>query len=204
LVSAIAQLKHKPSVLVSASAVGYYGSRGDEVLTEESAPGSGFLAEVCVDWEREAFQAEGCGLRVVAARIGTVVGKNGGALEKMLLPFRLGIGGTFGDGRQWMSWIHVQDLVELLLFAAASPGASGALNASSPEPVTNDAFTREIAKALHRPAIIPVPRFALRLALGEMSNFLFDSLRVQPKATERAGFRFRYPTLAEALQNVLS
>jgi hypothetical protein len=133
-----------------------------------------------------------------------VVGKNGGALEKMLLPFRLGIGGTFGDGRQWMSWIHVQDLVELLLFAAASPGASGALNASSPEPVTNDAFTREIAKALHRPAIIPVPRFALRLALGEMSNFLFDSLRVQPKATERAGFRFRYPTLAEALQNVLS
>ncbi|MCU1293275.1 MAG: hypothetical protein JWP08_2125 [Bryobacterales bacterium] len=204
LVSAISRLKYKPSVLVSASAVGYYGARGNEVLTEESGPGRGFLSEVCVAWEREAFRAQESGVRVVAARIATVLGKDGGALKKMLPAFQLGIGGKFGDGRQWMSWIHVRDLVELLLFASETAGASGALNASSPEPVTNEVFTREMAKAVHRPAVIPVPKFALRIALGEMSGFLFDSLRVQPQATERAGFRFGYPTLAEALRNVLT
>jgi uncharacterized protein len=204
LVSAISRLKYKPSVLVSASAVGYYGARGDEVLTEQSGPGKGFLSEVCVAWEKEAFRAQEYGLRVATARIATVVGKDGGALKKMLPPFEWGIGGKFGDGRQWMSWIHVQDLVELLLFASETPGASGVLNASSPEPVRNEVFTRELANAVHRPAILPVPKFALRVALGEMSGFLFDSLRVQPEATERAGFQFRYPTLRETLRNVLS
>jgi uncharacterized protein len=191
-------------VLVSASAIGYYGARGSEILTEESGPGRGFLSEVCVDWEKEAFRAEEAGLRVVVARIATVLGRDAGALKKMLPAFQFGLGGKFGNGSQWMSWIHVQDLVELLWFAAETPGVAGALNASSPEPVTNEAFTRELAKAVHRPALIPVPKFALRLALGEMSDFLFDSLRVRPEATERAGFRFLYPNLGEALGNVLS
>jgi uncharacterized protein len=204
LVSAIARLRYKPSVLVSASAIGYYGARGSEILTEESGAGRGFLSEVCVDWEKEAFRAEEAGLRVVVARIATVLGRDGGALKKMLPAFQFGLGGKFGDGSQWMSWIHVQDLVELLSFAAETPGAAGAWNASSPEPVTNEVFTRELSKAVHRPAVIPVPKFALRLALGEMSDFLFDSIRVRPEATERAGFRFRYPTLGEALRNVLS
>lgn len=203
LVAAIGKLNHKPSVLVSASAIGYYGDRGDEILIEPSPPGQGFLAELCVKWEREAFRAADSGLRVAVVRIATVLGKEGGALKKMLPAFRLGIGGKFGDGRQWMSWIHVEDLVELLLFIAGRSGVSGVLNASSPQPVRNEAFTRELAEAVHRPAILPAPRFALRLALGEMSDFLFASARVQPKATEQAGFHFRYPDLSEALRNVL-
>ena len=204
LVSAIAGLRYKPSVLVSASAIGYYGDRGSEILTEASAPGSGFLAEVCVAWEREAFRAQQHGLRVAALRIATVLGKGGGALGQMAPPFRMGIGGKFGDGKQWMSWVHVDDLVELLMFAAGHPDAAGALNASSPEPVTNETFTRQLAGALHRPAIFAVPRFALQIALGEMSSFLFDSLRVQPMATMKAGFQFRYPTLQQALKDVLA
>ena len=203
LVAAIGKLNHKPSVLVSASAIGYYGDRGDEILIEPSPPGQGFLAELCVKWEREAFRAADSGLRVAVVRIATVLGKEGGALKKMLPAFRLGIGGKFGDGRQWMSWIHVEDLVELILFIAGRSGVSGVLNASSPQPVRNEAFTRELAEAVHRPAILPAPRFALRLALGEMSDFLFASARVQPKATEQAGFHFRYPDLSEALRNVL-
>lgn len=203
LVAGIARLKYKPSVLVSASAVGYYGDRGSEVLTEQSVAGRGFLAEVCVAWEQEAFRAEESGVRVVAARIATVLGKEGGALAKMLPPFKLGLGGKFGNGRQWMSWVHVDDLVELLLFAAGTAGVSGPLNASAPDPVTNEEFTRRLGQALRRPAIIPVPEFALRMMLGEMSSFLFSSLRVQPAATEQAGFRFRYRTLSEALGNVL-
>lgn len=204
LVAGLARLKYKPAALISASAVGYYGNRGSEILTEESAPGKGFLADVCVAWEREAFRAREAGLRVAAVRIATVLGRDGGALKKMLPPFRVGLGGKFGDGQQWMSWIHVDDLVELLLFAATSADVSGPLNASSPEPVTNEAFTRELAQQLHRPALLPVPKFALQIAMGEMSNFLFDSLRVQPRATEQTGFRFRFRTLKEALKDVLS
>lgn len=204
LVSGLSRLRNKPAVLVSASAIGYYGNRGSEVLTEQSSAGNGFLAEVCVAWEQEAFRAREAGLRVAVARIATVLGRNGGALEKMLPPFRAGLGGKFGNGQQWMSWVHVDDLVDLLLFAANTADVSGPLNASSPEPVSNQVFTRELAQALHRPALIPVPEFVLRIALGEMSSFLFDSLRVQPEATERAGFQFRYPTLKETLKDVLS
>lgn len=204
LVSALGKLKEKPPVLVSASAIGYYGDRGDEVLAEKSGPGRGFLAEVCIGWEREAERAASFGMRVAMPRIATVIGKDGGALEKMLPPFRLGLGGQFGSGRQWISWIHLDDLVDLLLFCARDKRASGPLNAGSPEPLRNADFTSELAKAVHRPAIIPVPKFALRIALGEMSSFLFDSIRVEPKATLQAGFNFRHPQLGEALKSVLS
>ena len=198
LVAGIAAAKYKPKVLISASAIGYYGNRADEILTETSMPGSGFLADVCINWEYEALRARDLGLRVVIIRIATVLGKDGGALPQMLTPFRWGLGGRFGSGKQWMSWVHVEDLVRLLLFAADTD-VSGVLNGAAPEPVTNAQFTRTLARAVHRPAIFPIPRFALNLALGEMSSFLFDSMRVMPEATQKAGFVFKHPDLAEAL-----
>jgi uncharacterized protein len=202
LVSTLAALRQPPPVLISASAVGYYGNRGNEVLTERSMPGFGFLADVCLNWEYEAMRAREHGLRVVMVRTATVLGRDGGALPRMLTPFRLGIGGRFGNGKQWMSWIHVDDLIRLFLFAA-DQNVHGALNASSPQPVTNAEFTRTLASAVHRPALFPVPRFALNLALGEMSSFLFDSLRVIPSAAENAGFRFNHPDLAQTLPTLV-
>jgi len=202
LVTAIAALRHKPSILVSASAVGYYGNRGEEILSEASMPGVGFLPDVCINWEYEAMRARELGLRVVMVRIATVLGKDGGALPKMLTPFRWGVGGRFGDGRQWMSWIHVDDLVRLLL-CSADMNVSGPLNGASPNPVTNAEFTRTLARAVHRPALFPIPRFALNVALGEMSGFLFDSLRVVPTEVESSGFRFDYTELAGALAQIL-
>ena len=198
LVSAIGALRHKPSVFVSASAVGYYGNRGAEILTEGSMPGFGFLPDVCLNWEYEARRAREHGLRVVMVRIATVLGRDGGALPRMLTPFRLGIGGRFGSGKQWMSWIHVDDLIRLFLFSA-DRNVNGPLNGSSPQPVTNAEFTRTLARAVHRPAIFPIPRFALNFAFGEMANFLFDSVRVVPSATENAGFHFDHPDLAQTL-----
>ena len=202
LVSAIRTLRYKPSILISASAVGYYGNRGDEVLTETAAPGSGFLADICVDWEREAQRASEFGLRVANVRIATVLGREGGALPQMLTPFRWGVGGRFGSGKQWISWIHVDDLVRLLLYAADT-NVGGPLNGAAPQPVTNAVFTRVLAHAVHRPAIVPVPRFAMNLALGEMAGFLFDSLRVVPAAVEKAGFRFEHPELTETLADLV-
>ena len=202
LVSGIVGLRYKPAILVCASAVGFYGDRGDEILTEDSEPGAGFLADVCVEWEREAQRATEFGLRVVCLRIATVLGRNGGALPQMLTPFRLGIGGRFGSGEQWMSWIHVNDLVRLLLFAADTD-VNGPLNACSPQPVRNADFTKALAHAVHRPAIFPIPRFALNLALGEMAGFLFDSLRVIPAAAEQAGFEFQHPALDNALSKLV-
>lgn len=204
LVTAIGKLRYKPAVLVSASAIGYYGDRGDETLVERSPWGVGFLPDVCRGWEREALRAREFGLRVVTPRIATVLGREGGAMPKMLAPFRLGLGGKFGDGRQWMSWIHIDDLLRLLLFAVENQKVTGALNASSPRPVTNAEFTRTLAAALRRPAILPVPKIALKLVLGEMANLFFDSLRVLPEATEQAGFRFKQPKLAGALHSLLS
>ena len=203
LVSALADLSYRPEVLVSASAVGYYGDRGDEVLTEESPAGSGFLAKTCADWEREARRAEVFGVRVVSIRVATVLGRDGGALPSMLKPFKLGLGGKFGDGNQWMSWVHVDDLVRLFVFAAENGGANGVLNGGSPNPVTNAEFTRLFARGVHRPAFLPMPKFALKLALGEMSSFLFDSLRVMPQKTAESGFRFDYPELNGALKNLV-
>src|SRR4051812_18229941 len=187
LVTAIGKLRYKPSVFVSTSAVGLYGDRGNEVLTEQSAPGQGFLADVCKDWEREAIRAREFGLRVVLLRVATVLGRNGGALKPMLVPFKLGIGGRFGDGKQWMPWIHLDDLVSLYIFAAQKGSAEGPLNAVAPETVTNDQFTKTLGNVLGRPTLIPAPRFALRAVLGELAAFVLSSQRVIPKATENAG-----------------
>lgn len=203
LVTAIGKLKHKPSVLVSTSAVGFYGDRGDEVLTEQSAPGEGFLADVCKEWEREAIRAREFGLRVVLLRVATVLGKNGGALKQMLIPFKLGIGGRFGDGKQWMPWIHLDDLVSLYIFAARNGSAEGPLNAAAPETVTNEQFTKTLGKVLGRPTLIPAPGFALRAVLGELAGFVLSSQRVIPEATERAGFAFQYGYLEPALKEIL-
>jgi hypothetical protein len=193
-----------PKVLVSASAVGYYGSRGDEILTESAAPAGDFLGRLAVDWEREAQEAQKFGVRVVSLRIAVVLGRNGGALARMLLPFRLGIGGRIGDGKQWMSWIHLDDLASLAGFALENAGLRGAINASSPNPVTNAEFTRELARALHRPAIVPVPRLALKLLFGEMAEIIFSSQRVVPEAALKAGFAFRFPGIREALEKEFS
>jgi uncharacterized protein (TIGR01777 family) len=202
LVSALAKLRHRPEVLVSASAVGYYGNRRDEILTEQSQPGASFLAKVCVDWEAEAVKARLLGLRVVPVRIATVLGPDGGAFPLMARPARFGLGAKFGNGNQWMSWIHVQDLVSLFLFAATHTGVTGTMNGTSPEPITNAGFTKALGEALHRPAFLSVPKFVLRAALGEMSQFLFDSLRVIPKSVEHTAFAYRYPDLRNALADL--
>jgi hypothetical protein len=205
LVNALSTQPQRPRVLVCASAVGYYGSRGDEILTENSPPGTGFLPRVVMDWEESARTAEALGIRVVSLRFGMVLG-HGGALAKLLPPFRLGAGGRLGSGRQWMSWIHIEDAVSLILFAlenAAGAPLKGAFNATAPEPVTNAEFTRILAAALHRPAIFTVPVFALKLAFGEMSEVLLDSQRALPAAAQGASFHFQYPELSAALENIL-
>jgi uncharacterized protein (TIGR01777 family) len=203
LIEAIGLMRHKPSVLVSSSAVGYYGDRGDEVLTEESKPGKDFLAEVCVEWEREALRATELGLRVVPIRTGVVLASGGGALQKMLPPFQFGIGGRFGNGKQWTPWIHRDDLLRLFRFAAETQSVDGPMNGTAPEPVTNSEFTRALASAIHRPALLPIPKFGLRLLLGEMADFLVESIRAVPAAAERQGFSFTYSHLQSALNAVL-
>jgi uncharacterized protein (TIGR01777 family) len=182
--------------------VGYYGSRGDETLTEASAPGSGFLPDVCVAWEREAQAAEALGIRVARVRTGVALDPRGGAMKKLLPVFRMGAGGRLGDGRQWMPWIHLDDLVALFRFVLENPIA-GPVNAVSPQPVTNARFTQELARTLHRPALFPVPKLALLLLLGEMSEVLLASQRVAPQAAQTAGFRFRFPELGGALGDLL-
>ena len=202
LVAALRQ--HPPEVLVSASAIGYYGSRGDEILTEDSPPASDFLGQLAAGWEQEAHAAAQFGVRVVTPRIGVVLGRGGGALAQMLLPFRLGVGGRLGTGKQWMSWIALDDLVSLIEFAMTSAELSGPVNAVAPNPVTNAAFTRELAAALHRPAIVPVPAFALRMLFGEMSQVLLEGQRVIPQAALRAGFQFQFAELSQALRQAIS
>jgi len=202
LVEALAALPRRPSVLLCASAIGYYGDAGDQPLDESAAPGSGFLPEVCVAWEREARQAEAFGLRVVSIRIGLVLDPRGGALQRMLPPFRFGLGGRLGSGQQWMSWIHLGDLADLFRFALENP-VRGPLNGAAPEPVRNVDFTRELARALHRPALFPVPSIALKALFGEMASVLLESQRVLPRAAEAAGFRFRFPRLGPALADLL-
>lgn len=197
LVAAL-QLK-PPAVLIGASAIGYYGSRGEEILTEDSSPGSDFLGSLAVEWEREAQAAEEFGVRVVRLRIAMVLGRGGGALARMLPPFRLGLGGPIGGGRQWMSWIHREDLAALIRFALENPAVRGAVNAAAPNPVTNVEFTRELGRAVHRPAILPVPRLALKLLYGEMAEIIYASQRVIPQAALRAGFQFQFSNVRDAL-----
>jgi uncharacterized protein (TIGR01777 family) len=201
LVKALSE--HPPPVLISASAIGYYGSRGDEILTEASKPGTDFLAQVVIAWEREARFAEQLGVRVVPLRFGVVLGRGGGALKKMLLPFRLGLGGRLGSGKQWMSWIHLDDLIALIGFAIESAHCKGVMNAVAPHPVTNAEFTHDLARALHRPAVFPVPEFALKLLYGEMSQVILGSQRVTPNAALQAGFEFRFPELGRALRHIV-
>jgi hypothetical protein len=203
LVQGLAALDERPRVLVAASAVGYYGDRGDELLDERSSPGQGFLADVCIDWEREAMAAERLGIRVVCVRIGLVMSTAGGALAKMLPPFRLGAGGRLGSGRQWMPWIHIDDLVGILLHAGRSEALRGPVNGVAPAPVTNAAFTLALARAVRRPAVLPMPAFALNVAFGEMSGMLMASQRVMPTAALRSGYAFSHPDLGEALASLL-
>jgi hypothetical protein len=201
LVDAIARVVKKPSALVCASAIGYYADRGDEILTESSAPGDGFLADVCKGWEAEARRAAELGIRVISLRIGFVLGKNGGALGRMGPVFKAGLGGRLGSGKQWMPWIHIDDLSELFVYAVENE-ITGVCNASAPNPVTNDEFTRAMGAVLHRPAVFPVPAFALKLVFGELGQHMLDSARVIPEAALRTGFQFRYPEAGGALRAI--
>ena len=215
LIEALGKMNVKPTVLISASAIGYYGNRGDEILSEESASGDGFLAEIAKEWEAEALKAEAWRTRVVLARFGIILAREGGALQKMVTPFKLGLGGRLGSGKQWMSWIALEDVVGILkLCLERTPiqGAvnfapvSGALNVVSPQPVTNAEFTKELARALRRPAILPAPVFGLRLALGrEMADaLLLASQRVVPKKLDQIGYAFQYSKLMSALATIVS
>lgn len=195
----------RPAVLVTASAIGIYGDRGDEVLTESSAPGSGFLAEVGQQWEQATQAASRAGVRTVCARFGIVLSARGGALPRMLPPFRAGLGGRIGSGRQWMSWVDLQDAVSLLAFALQNPQLHGPVNAVAPNPVRNSEFTRALGEQLHRPTLFPLPATVVKLLLGQMGReLLLASQRVQPVVAQAAGFRFQYPELRGALQHVLA
>jgi hypothetical protein len=204
LVAGIAAVEQRPKVLVCASAVGYYGDRGDEILDERAAPGRGFLAEVCEGWEREAMAAARLGVRVVCVRIGIVLSLAGGALPRMLPAFRMGAGGRLGDGGQWMPWIHVEDIVGILLHASRTEALRGPVNGVAPGPVTNAHFTSALARAMHRPALLPVPAIALRIAFGEMSEILMASQRAVPRLARETGYAFRHPELDGALLALLT
>jgi uncharacterized protein (TIGR01777 family) len=203
LVEALSKLPQRPKTLISSSAIGYYGDRGDEVLTESSPPGKGYLPEVCIEWEKAAQTAEAFGMRVVRLRTGVVLDPKGGALAKMLPPFKLGVGGRVGDGRQWMSWIHAEDLVGMIRWALAT-SIAGPVNGVAPNPVTNAEFTRVLAGTIHRPAIFPVPTLGLKVLFGEMSEILLGSQRVVPNAAKAGGFHFRFADLDRALAGVLA
>ncbi len=200
----LASLSRPPRTLIVASATGIYGSRGDELLDESSAPGTGFLADLCRKWEAAAQPARDAGIRVVHARLGIVLGHGAGALSKMLPIFRLGLGGRLGSGRQWVSWVSLEDVVNAIHFALANPGVSGPMNVVSAHPVKNADFTRALAREVHRPAIFPAPAFALRLFLGQMADdALLSSAAVHPRKLLSAGFEFAHPQLPEALAAAL-
>lgn len=204
LCDALARLATKPAVLVSASAVGYYGDRGDEVVDESSLPGKGFLADVCQQWEAATQPARAAGVRVVNLRLGVVLSPKGGALAQMLTPFKLGVGGVIGSGRQVLSWISLDDLVSTIRFSLKTAALAGPVNAVAPQPVTNRDFTKTLGKVLGRPTIFPMPAFAARLAFGEMADeMLLGGVRVEPRALRGAGFEFEYPELEAALRHLL-
>lgn len=204
LVAAIGAARARPKVLIGGSAIGFYGDRGDEVLTEASAPGAGFLAKLCLDWEAEAAKAASHGLRVVHARTGIVLSPNGGALAKMLTPFKAGAGGPIAGGRQWMSWIAVGDVVAALAHAVYSENLSGPLNLVAPNPVTNGDFARTLGRVLSRPAVLPLPAFAVRLAFGELGEAtLLASQRVGPDRLRDSGFSWSHAELEPAIRAVL-
>ncbi len=203
LIAAIESMARKPDVLVSASAVGFYGDGGNQEINEKAGPGSGFLADLCDEWENEARKAEELGVRVVILRIGIVLSPDGGALKQMLPIFRTGLAGPLGNGRQYFPWIHLDDLVGLFHWAATDSNAKGVYNATAPTPVTNREFTRCLASVLRRPAFLPAPKFALKIAMGEFANSLFVSHRVVPEAAIRDGFEFQHPDLEPALRDLI-
>jgi len=204
LVQTLTRLKNPPAVLVCASGIGYYGSRGDDVLTEDSRPGTGFLADLAREWEAATATAIARGIRVVNVRLGVVLSTQGGALATMLTPFRMGLGGVIGDGAQWMSWIALDDVIGAIRHALTTDALRGPVNAVAPAPVTNGDFTRTLGRVLGRPTLLPLPAFAARLALGEMADeLLLVSQRVMPARLQASGFAFLRPTLEDALRAAL-
>lgn len=204
LVACMAIMTVKPTLLISGSAIGYYGEHGDTVLTEQSATHTDFSGQLCADWESEAKKAELLGIRVCIIRTGLVLGDGGGLLQRMLLPFRLGLGGRLGNGQQWMSWIHRDDWLAIANRMITNASMQGAYNATAPNPVTNSAFTQVLAHGLKRPALLPVPACLLKLLLGEMSALVLGSQRVLPERLLAEGFKFQYNDLSSALTEVLS
>jgi uncharacterized protein (TIGR01777 family) len=201
---ALAQSSKAPAAFISASAIGYYGNRADELLNEKSAPGNDFLAEVCVAWERATGEAEARGVRTVHARFGIILDQEGGALAKMLTPFRMGVGGRIGDGKQWMSWIALVDVIKGLKFVIENESIAGPVNFVAPNPVTNGEFTKTLGDALSRPTLFPMPSFAVRLAFGEMADaLLLSSAKVEPKRLQESGYRFEFENLQPALAAIL-
>lgn len=205
LSESLARLSRPPSVFLSASAIGYYGDRDDELLTEQSAPGDDFLSKVCIEWEDATKPAREKGIRTVHSRFGIILDDKGGALAKMLTPFRMGIGGRIGSGKQWMSWIALDDVVGGLKFLMGETSTRGPVNFVAPNPVTNAEFTTTLGRALRRPTLFPVPEFGVRLAFGEMADaLLLSSQRVEPTILKSKGFVFRWPMLDAALRHILS
>lgn len=204
LVDAISKLKEKPKVLVASSAIGFYGERGDEEMTESSSAGTGFLPDVSREWESESRRAEDAGIRTVLLRTGIVLSKDGGALGTMLTPFKLGVGGVVGSGKQWMSWISLDDQVAIINFVIENESIRGAVNAVSPNPATNEEFTKSLGDVLYRPTILPLPEFAVSMMFGEMGDaLLLASTKVLPKRLLDAGFEFQYPGLRAAIENAV-
>ena len=203
LVDGIIESGNLPNVFVSASAIGIYGDAGEDVVDEDHGHGSGFLTDVCAQWEQEAMRLQNHGVRVVCLRIGIVLGSQGGALKKMVPLFRWGLGGNLGDGNQWVAWIHVDDLVSMIQWSIETATVSGPINATAPNPVRNKELTQALASALKRPAFLPAPKFALRLALGEFADSLFYSQRVVPAAALRHGFQFQYSDIESAIKDTV-
>jgi uncharacterized protein len=203
VVQAIAQAQQKPGVLIQASAVGYYGPRGDEIITEESAPGADFLSRVCFEWEASTAPASQQGVRRPVLRTGIVFSNDGGAFPRLVLPFHLFAGGPVGSGKQWYPWIHIDDEVRAIQFLLNHPTATGPFNLSAPEPLTNKALAREIGKVMNRPAFLPAPSFGLQIVFGEMSTVVLDGQRAIPKRLQELGFQFKYPTAEAALRALL-
>ncbi|MBK9164847.1 MAG: TIGR01777 family protein [Acidobacteria bacterium] len=204
LIDAFTKLKDRPKAFIAGSAIGFYGNRGDDEMTEASPAGDGFFPEVCRDWEAESRRAEDLGIRTVLMRTGIVLSKDGGALGTMLLPFKMGVGGVVGSGKQWMSWISLEDQIRAILFVLENEKMRGAVNLTSPNPATNEQFTKTLGEVLYRPTFLPLPEFAVGMIFGEMGDaLLLDSTKVLPKRLEDAGFEFKYPELKLALEKAV-
>jgi uncharacterized protein len=204
IVEAFARLERKPRAFISGSAIGFYGDRGDSEMNESNSPGDTYLSEVCEDWEAESLRAEPMGIRTVLLRTGIVLSKDGGALATMLTPFKMGVGGVVGSGKQWMSWVSLDDVVGIINFALENEGVSGPVNVVSPNPATNEEFTKTLGKVLYRPTILPLPQFAVNLVFGEMGDaLLLDSTRVVPKRLLEAGYKFQFTELEPALKHAV-